>query len=912
MSLISNQIDGLYGGVNQQSAEQRLITQVEEMINAFPTLDRGLLKRNPTQKLDLDNNVSYTNDMWSYSYDRGLAGGNEEKYSINISDGNLEIINILSGKVYKKGFGLTYDGLAEDYLYPFSGVNGYAATTIKDTTFIVNRLISPKLLDVEGAGATTFYTAELQMFPSDGLFAPYTTTTTNSNVSVNCIDGGVEIVPISVETFNHGYTIITVDGQDIHIDSVHDYIEACLATLATECSFYSSLCTDTRVYPTITYASYAASIFNTLTTALGVDYVVTYDANDKIIIKKLDGTVVVVTYTVTSAERIDKLDYIISVTNSSVSESPIIGDNSYLNTGYVWLKTSNPVNPYTYTIIVSNATATGTFTSTQTTTTAAVTDLVVQINASGNFTAIGKSNVIKITSPTELVSVDASDSWGNQASYGWIYSVALSIDLPKNIGFEGAVVRVTGTGESFFASYWLEYVGSNWTETKDPALVKLIDATTMPHILVRNADDSFSIRIYDKWLDMRIGDDVTNPTPSFIQSLVNGSPTIKDMFFFKNRIGFITDRTVIMSEVGVYGNFWRTTAAAVLDSDYIDAAVDTTKVISLQYATYLEDSMMLFSDKAQFKLSGGRVLSPKDVQIAQTSAYEININIRPLFMNDKIFFCSIRGEYSAIMQYEIKSTSTSSEAIDISAHIQTYIPKTITSLSGSSINNMLFLTSSDADDTVWVYKYYDNGGERVQSAWFKWTYNGNIYNAFSLGSNLNIMINRNQAIAVTDWVVSTGIWDNSHLWDNSNIWIMSPASLTSKDQFETTPIFPQSYLDNFLDDFTSVNNETIIPTVVRIGEWVASSRGSKDIRGHLKFKTVQISSEDGSEFNLTVEDVARSTIRTIKSKYTVNRKPMIYGDAKNIRISITNSDRVGFRINTVSYEGRLTKRDSRR
>ncbi len=50
--------------------------------------------------------------------------------------------------------------------------------------------------------------------------------------------------------------------------------------------------------------------------------------------------------------------------------------------------------------------------------------------------------------------------------------------------------------------------------------------------------------------------------------------------------------------------------------------------------------MIRWSDKAQFKLEGGRVLSPKDVQISQTSAYEINTNVRPLFMNDKVFFCA--------------------------------------------------------------------------------------------------------------------------------------------------------------------------------------------------------------------------------------------------------------------------------
>ena len=743
---------------------------------------------------------------------------------------------------------------------------------------MINREVTPTFLyqDSKATPApVTLSTATLQMNPSTE-YAPYTYLTTSflqDNIGYNAT------------------TLIVVDGNTIYIPSNHTFTQTFLG-----------------VAPSITYAQYSTSVFNAITTDLGTGYQVTYDAGDVITIKKLDGTAITVTYSIISELAIDKTDYITSITTSSVDETPFDADVSYFNTGYVWIKSANPTHAYTYTVTVNGTV----FSTTQTTTTAATSALSDAIGAHADFTSSYNGSVLKIISPSPIVSLDASDTYGSQASFAWIYEIVSATDLPKNMGFENTVVKVVGSGASSFATHWLKYSGSAWKETKDPAYVSLLDASTMPHILVRNSDDTFTVSPYTEWKDVMVGDIDSNPAASFIQTEENGSPKIRDIFFFKNRLGFITERTVILSEVGEYGNFWRTTTAAVLDSDYIDATVDTTQVISLEYATYLEDSMLLFSDKSQFKLQGGKVLSPKDVQISQTSSYEINTNIRPLFMNNKVFFCSVRGDYTAVMQYEVKSTSTSSEAIDISAHVQTYIPSTVTKLSGSSINNMLFLTSGDTDDTVWVYKYYDNGADRVMSAWFKWTYNGTIYNAFSLGRNLNILIKRSHQLAATDWVIGSGIWDNSKLWNNSKLWVMDSNSLTSVNQLETSPIFPQEYTGNFLDDFTTVDNETIIPTVVRLGEWVQGGKGGKDIRGHLKFKTVQISSEDSSEFNLEVEDVARLTTRTIKSKYTVNRKPMIYGDAKNIRISITNSEEKGFRINTVSYEGALTKRDSRR
>ena len=153
MPLIHNTKDSLFGGVNQQAAEFRQSTQVEEMINAFPTIDKGLLKRNPTVRVDLNEDIVFTDDIWTYEYQRGFAGGSDERYAVNITNsGAMEIVNVDSGRVYKEGLFnsdgkelLSYENGSRAYLYPFIGSNGYAATTIKDTTFLVNKNKTPTM-----------------------------------------------------------------------------------------------------------------------------------------------------------------------------------------------------------------------------------------------------------------------------------------------------------------------------------------------------------------------------------------------------------------------------------------------------------------------------------------------------------------------------------------------------------------------------------------------------------------------------------------------------------------------------------------------------------------------------------------------------------------------------------------------
>jgi hypothetical protein len=111
--------------------------------------------------------------------------------------------------------------------------------------------------------------------------------------------------------------------------------------------------------------------------------------------------------------------------------------------------------------------------------------------------------------------------------------------------------------------------------------------------------------------------------------------------------------------------------------------------------------------------------------------------------------------------------------------------------------------------------------------------------------------------------------------------------------------------------YFQTDDGSLIPVTVDLGEWVLKSGGKALTSGRLSFKTAQISSEAGSSFSLVVDDIVRGTSRKIDSEYTVGRKPMIYGNSKNIRVSIANLDTSGFRINSVSFEGNYNSRSKR-
>jgi hypothetical protein len=128
MALVNQQIPGLYNGVSQQAPEIRLDTQVEEMINCYPSVAHGVTKRNPTVLTATDNDIP--EDPFIHIYDRGAG---DEQYIIVIGDGVW--------RVYDENGAFVSNGVSS-YLDLPTGVKAsesFALVTVGDTTFVTNK-----------------------------------------------------------------------------------------------------------------------------------------------------------------------------------------------------------------------------------------------------------------------------------------------------------------------------------------------------------------------------------------------------------------------------------------------------------------------------------------------------------------------------------------------------------------------------------------------------------------------------------------------------------------------------------------------------------------------------------------------------------------------------------------------------
>jgi hypothetical protein len=313
------------------------------------------------------------------------------------------------------------------------------------------------------------------------------------------------------------------------------------------------------------------------------------------------------------------------------------------------------------------------------------------------------------------------------------------VDLPTTGNVVGDVWQIVGTGTNSFDDYYVKWdVSGTWRETPKPGLLNRLKASTMPHRLVNNGAGSFTFST-TAWIDRLVGDDNSAAFPSFV------GKQIADVFFHRNRLGFIADENTIFSRAGAFFNFFPETVTVLVDTDPVDVAVSHNKVAVLRHAVSFNTSLMLFADQAQFQLTAKDSLTPKTAVINVTTEFNIEAKAKPTSSGSSLFFGVTKGNFTGIKEYLVQPLTFTNDASDVTAHVPKFIPKNLFKLTSSNLENVVIALSKDDRSTLYVYRYYwSSPDEKVQSSWSKFTLDSGavILDAEFINTTMHMVVKR--------------------------------------------------------------------------------------------------------------------------------------------------------------------------
>jgi len=356
-------------------------------------------------------------------------------------------------------------------------------------------------------------------------------------------------------------------------------------------------------------------------------------------------------------------------------------------------------------------------------------------------------------------SIDGSDTQGDTKMTIVKNSVQRFTDLPT-VAPNGYVVEIKGDENTDFDNYYVKFVTNNggtfeegqWEETVEAGIPFKFDYATMPHVLVRQADGNFRFAKVDgdtytisstdytlpKWGERVVGDVVSAPDPSFIGSKIN------NVFFFRNRLGFLAGDNVILSRVSEFFNFFPETVVTVLDNEPIDVAASHTKVAILKNAVTMGEKLILFSEQTQFVLaSSADNLTPKTANVIVATEFESSAAAQPVGSGSSIYFLTEKGSFAGIREYIIQGESQVRDAANVTIHVPRLIPSNVFKMAVSTNQDILIVLGSDNPNKLYVYRWlYGSDGNKALSSWFTYTINSNrsILNVDFIGTDLFAVI----------------------------------------------------------------------------------------------------------------------------------------------------------------------------
>ena len=306
-------------------------------------------------------------------------------------------------------------------------------------------------------------------------------------------------------------------------------------------------------------------------------------------------------------------------------------------------------------------------------------------------------------------------------------------DLPLQCK-DGYVVKIVNSTDIDVDNMYVKFVADGtatygtgvWEETIAPQSYYKFKPLTMPHQLVRNADGSFTFGPVD-WDHLLIGeltDDNTDLQPSFVNQKIN------NIFFYRNRLGFLSNEAIILSRAGSYFNFWPTTALTVTDDDPIDVTASSVRPVNHRFVLPTSVGLVLFSDTEQFILTtDADILSPKTAKINEMSSYDCDPDVAAVGMGTNVGFISKTPLYSRFYEISKISKDNPPDMFEQTKVVPELIPATVDSMIASPAMSLVSMATTGSS-TVYQYRFLDlQGGQRL-SSWYKWDLTGTFLDQF--------------------------------------------------------------------------------------------------------------------------------------------------------------------------------------
>ena len=750
MSTLSQSIPNLLLGISQQPDSRKRPGQVKNAVNAFPDFALGMLKR-PGGKFVAKLHKAPTTGKWF-----PILRDSDEKYIACYEDNRFQVWDLLDGEVRMvdmgSNTGVQSGCTPADLKTEGDDLNTAVATT---ATELGDMQTTESTLAKAIAGQTSTVSRLLEF--SYDYSAGYVKESLKSGIIQDAggeylVKNNETIVASQTTTLPSNYALGTERTDEHPLLAAQGYrvFEAQLTTAATHTE--QNLTDAEDAYDNTINSVVADGTlqeYNTATTAEGTartDYNTEFDAC-AITDAQVPNDAYLKDATADDIELLTLNDFTFVLNKKKEAKMKTTTTHGSIATHRAFVVISIVANGH-YDINLTGFSGTAATYNANTGDDGEhiAADLAGDINGNNGYTAEAIGPGLYITR-TSAFSITTSGPGSSNSIYALTDSVENISKLPAQCK-DGYVCKVINSTSVDIDDMYVIFEGTNgdgtgyWEETTAPGITYEFDELTMPHQLVRQADGSF---LYGpvNWNDRIVGDNTTNPIPSFIDN------TISHIFFYRNRMGFLSGQNVILGKAGDLFNFWNTSAQVATDDDPIDISAAGKKPVFLNYVEPTSVGLVMYSTTEQFLLTtDSDILSPKTSKVNTLSSYEADAAVESVALGTSQAFINKTPLYTRLFEINEINSEQPPLLSDVTSVIPELIPETINSMVASPALSIVSLGTTGSSN-IFQYRFLEKTREeRAVNSWYKWELTGTLLTQFFDSSTYYVVVKNDNDVYV--------------------------------------------------------------------------------------------------------------------------------------------------------------------
>ena len=729
MSTISQSIPNLLSGISQQPDSRKRPGQLKDSVNAFPDFALGLLKR-PGGKFvaKLPNAVS--SGKWF-----PILRDTDEKYIVqyvndrfhawDLADGDVRAVEMGAAQGPTAGACVIADQIAKAKDYN----DKVAATATALTALQVAEVTLSQAIAAQFATTESLFEFRYD-YNTDVVEQLHSGIAENADGVYFVKDNGTTVAVSTTLPANYALSTERTSEHPLIASTGFRVYEAEKTTAATNSPV---LATAEAAYTT------AKTAYDTAVTAEAASKVILDAQVTDCAIPTIAPTAYLAGATADDIELLTINDYTFVLNKKkTVAMDPALTHATGVDANRAQVVINIASNSTNYEVLLTQSGTTTTFSHTSASSGASADSIAsalassITANAAYTATQVGASVYITSANPFTVETRGGSsessifaltDSVGNiarlplQSKNGYVVRIVNAED----IDIDDMYVKFTTDGGGTFGT-------GQWEETTAPGITYRFDPLTMPHALVRKVDVNgnkyFEFEAVN-WNDRIVGDDETNPKPSFVDH------EISHIFFYRNRMGFLSGQNVVLGKAGDLFNFWNTSAQTATNDDPVDISAAGKKPVFLNYVEPTAVGLVMYSTTEQFLLStDSDILSPRSAKVNTLSGYEADADVESVSLGTSQAFVTKTPLYTRLFELNDISSEQPPLMADVTATVPELIPSTIDNMVASPALSIVSLGQTGTS-TIYQYRFLaKTRDERLVNSWYKWDLTGTLLTQF--------------------------------------------------------------------------------------------------------------------------------------------------------------------------------------